>query len=234
MLERAVAVAGLPDGMLGWMTTRQCGSFGFQPDGSATVDVLERWRELERDLRDHGVDRVASAHQVHGVDVLAHGAEWSGWRRFPEGDGHFTVERGTALAVTVADCTPVFLWHPRGAIAALHAGWRGTAAGILERGLRGMEGRGFPIEECELHLGPAICGRCYEVGPEVLTAMFGVPATQKDLLDVRAVLQVQAERRGVGRVTVSPDCTRCDGERFYSHRGGDVGRQLGIIALCSS
>lgn len=233
-MELAERVVGLPDGMRGWMTTRACGSFGFQTDGTATSEVLGRWRELERDLRALGVERVASAHQVHGADVLAHGGDWSGWQRYPEGDGHITVARGTALAVTIADCTPVLVWHQGGAIAALHAGWRGTAAGILDRGLDRMEQLGFPTRECAVHLGPAICGQCYEVGPEVLTAMFGAPATGKGLLDVRAVLAAQAEARGVRRVTIDAACTRCDRDRFFSHRGGDAGRQLGIIALCSS
>ena len=234
MLERAERILGLPDEMRGWTTTRACGSFGFQSDGTAAPEVLANWRALEDDLRTLGVVRLASAHQVHGADVLTHSGQWSGWRRFPEGDGHVTVACGTALAVTIADCTPVLVWHPRGAVAALHAGWRGTASGILDRGFDAMEALGFPVEECRVHLGPAICGSCYEVGPEVLEAMFGTPASGKGMLDVRAVLAAQAERRGAAKVTIDSACTRCDQDRFYSHRGGDAGRQLGIITLCSS
>lgn len=234
VLERAEPISGLPAGIVGWTTTRANGSFGFRPDGTAAVEVRSRWTALMASLEPLGVSRLASAHQVHGADVLAHADSWSGWVRHAEGDGHITVARGTALAVTIADCTPVFLWHEDGVIAALHAGWRGTAAGILERGLDRMEALGVSIAECRVHLGPAICGRCYEVGPEVLAAIHGTPATGKALLDVRAVLAGQAARRGVRHVTVDRSCTRCDNTRFYSHRAGDDGRQLGIIALRSS
>lgn len=233
-LNRAEVVPGLPAGVLGWTTTRACGSFGFHPDGTADTDVAARWDQLDEALRLHGIGRLASAHQVHGADVLVHASPWEGRVRFPEGDGHITTVPGTALAVTIADCTPVLIWHEAGAVAALHAGWRGTAAGILNRGLDLMDALGFPPSECHVHLGPAICGRCYEVGPEVLTAVHGVPAVEKGFLDVRAVLATQAARRGVGRCTIDPACTRCDRDRFFSHRGGDLGRQLGIIALQSA
>ena len=149
-------------------------------------------------------------------------------------DGHLTTTPGTALAVTIADCTPVFIAHPGGAVAALHAGWRGTAARILDAGLDGLTALGFPADECVVHLGPSICGPCYEVGPEVLSAVYGAPASEKGQLDVREVLREQAWRRGVHHISVSSDCTRCHADRFFSHRGGDQGRQLGVIALQSS
>lgn len=146
-------------------------------------------------------------------------------------DGHFTTTPGTAAAVTIADCTPVFIAHPRGAVAALHAGWRGTAARIVDVGLDLFERAGFPPSECRVHLGPAICGSCYEVGPEVLTAMHGNAAHEKGFLDVREVIVRQLVARGAQQVSVTSSCTRCDNDRFYSHRAGDAGRQLGVIAL---
>jgi len=84
-----------------------------------------------------------------------------------------------------------------------------------------------------VHLGPAICRDCYEVGPEVLEAITGVQAKAKGLLDVRAILAEQAARLGVTELSISPFCTRHHGDRFFSHRGGDEGRQLGVIALPS-
>ncbi len=224
---------GLPDGMHAWTTTRSMGSFGLaslEPAG----DVIARWDALTTALQSHGVERLASAAQVHGAVVATHANGWRGWLRLRGVDGHATATAGTALAVTVADCTPVFMWHPRGAVAALHAGWRGTAGRILGVGLELLAAQGFPAEECSVHLGPSICGSCYEVGPEVLEAVHGRPTKAKGLLDVRAVLAEQAERHRVASLTVSRSCTRCDNERFFSHRAGDWGRQLGLIALQSS
>jgi YfiH family protein len=215
---------------MGWTTTRDAGSFGLA--SSAPVDeCMSRWSGLLDALGALGVHRLASASQVHGSDVVQHDGMWRGWLRQRGVDGHITSTPGTALAVTVADCTPVFLAHPRGVVAALHAGWRGTASGILDVGLDAMSALGCAPAECHVHLGPSICGKCYEVGPEVFEAIHGVRPPGKGLLDVRSILAERALRRGVQRVTVSQFCTRCDQSRFFSHRGRDEGRQLGVIAL---
>lgn len=232
-LEAAAPVNALPAGISAWTTTRDNGSYGMGSDEPVGL-VMSRWALLESELHARGIDRLACAHQVHGADVATHGGNWSGWLRQRGVDGHITVTPGTALAVTVADCTPVFVAHPAGAIAALHAGWRGTAAHILSVGLGRLAALGFPSSECAVHLGPAICGPCYEVGPEVLQAVTGRPATGKGYLDTRAVLAEQAAKLGVQEITISTFCTRCHNDRFYSHRAGDWGRQLGVIALASS
>lgn len=198
----------------------------------AVGDVMTRWSALQEALALRGVSRLVSAHQVHGAVVSRHqGHGWTGWLRQRGVDGHVSTVPGTALAVTIADCTPILIGHPRGAIGALHAGWRGTAAGILDVGLDLLSSLGFPAEECAVYLGPAICGPCYEVGPEVLTAVTGEPTLTKGYLDVRAVLTERARKRGVAFVTAETACTRCDQAHFFSHRGGDVGRQLGVVCL---
>ena len=223
-------VQSLPAGIRAWTTWRADGSFGLgssEPVG----EVMDRWSALQDRLASFGVERLASAHQTHEAVVARHEAGWRGWLRMRGVDGHFTTAPGTALCVTIADCTPVFVAHPRGAVAALHAGWRGTAARILDVGLDLFEACGFPASECSVHLGPSICGACYEVGPEVLSSIHGVPATSKGLLDVRAVLAAQAGARGVRDLSVSESCTKCDNDRFFSHRAGDPGRQLGIMVL---
>ncbi len=216
--------------MLSFTTGRAEGSFGMG-SSEPVHEVIARWSHLQDQLAGHGVDRLAAAHQVHRAVVASHDAGWSGWLRMRGVDGHFTTKRGTAAAVTIADCTPVFIAHPEGAVAALHAGWRGTADRIVDVGLDLFERAGFSVAECQVHLGPAICGRCYEVGPEVLTALYGRPARGKGLADVRAVLAGQLADRGVKHVSITTSCTRCDNLRFFSHRAGDAGRQLGVIAL---
>lgn len=229
----AVPAHGLDGGVTAFTTGRATGSFGLG-SSEPVESVMARWGALRHALAAAGVRRLATAHQVHGRTVVRHGGGWHGWLRGDDADGHVTNVPGTALAVTVADCTPVLVSHPAGAIAALHAGWRGTAAGILNEGLDALEALGYPAVECAVVLGPAICGQCYEVGPEVLSAIHGRAFDHKALLDVRAVLVDQAQRRGVHRLTVDTTCTRCDNDRFFSHRAGDVGRQLGVIALNAS
>ncbi len=233
MLSSAVEVEGLPDGIRGWTTTRAAGSFGLG-SGESVGAVMDRWSALQDALATVGATSLATASQVHEGTVAIHNASWTGWLRQRGVDGHVTTIRGRALAVTVADCTPVFVAHPDGAVAALHAGWRGTAARILDVGLDAMEALGFPAAECAVHLGPAICGACYEVGPEVLSAVTGRAVDHKGLLDVREVLAQQATDRRVHALTVAQACTRCQNDRFYSHRAGDAGRQLGIIVLGAS
>lgn len=233
LLSTCEIVPGLGDAVSAWTTTRASGSFGL--GGAAPVgEAVGRWEALAGELTLGGIPRLASAHQVHGAEVLTHGDGWRGWLRALGADGHVTTTPGTALAVTIADCTPILVAHPAGAIAALHAGWRGTAAGILSVGLDRLAAMGYPADECAMHLGPAICGACYEVGPEVLSALTGRPAQAKGHVDVRLLLAEQAAAQGVRAISVSQWCTRCHRERFFSHRGGDFGRQLGIIALQSS
>jgi hypothetical protein len=130
----------------------------------------------------------------------------------------------------VADCVPVFLTWP-GGYGLLHAGWRGTAAGVLEAGLAAT---GVPMERVRVHLGPAIGGCCYEVGPEVAEAVYrtrgGPPAGEAEgalrrgrgdrwLLDLRSSLRARAAAVGVeaDRVSASACCTAC-GEGFHSFR----------------
>lgn len=229
-LASAIHVDGMPEGVRAFTTTRAAGSFGLVSSES-TVAVHNRWSALQDDLAALGVYRLASASQVHGADVVRHHGSWRGWLRERGVDGHLTNVPGTALAVTVADCTPVFIAHPSGVIAALHAGWRGTAAGILNVGLDALAELGCPADECVVHLGPSICGACYEVGPEVFEALVGVRPAAKGLIDVRAVLADQATRRGVRELRQSDRCTLHHNDQLYSHRAGDEGRELGVILL---
>jgi len=209
-------------------TTRDAGSFavaGAEPVG----DVMARWSRLREALGAAG-RRFATASQVHGARVLAHGAGWAGWLRADAADGHLSTDRATSFAVTVADCVPVFVAHPGGAAALLHAGWRGTVAGIVPAAIHLLAERGLPAAELRVHAGPAICGRCYEVSPDVHALLTGRTVAAPTPVDLRAVIAQQAHALGVRTVTTSERCTRCDNDRFFSHRAGDAGRQLGVLA----
>jgi YfiH family protein len=214
-------------GVRAFTTTRMSGSFGLMTD-EPVRDVTARWAQLRRELRSGG-PRLATATQCHGTNVLVHQSGWEGWLRADDADGHATVQRGTALAVTVADCVPVFIAHPSGAIALLHSGWRGTAAGIVARGIAVLQQLGIRADELCLHTGPAICGDCYEVSGDVYERLTGRNPGAPRTIDLRALIADQARACGVTQITTSPSCTRCDNDRFYSHRAGDAGRQLGVM-----
>jgi polyphenol oxidase len=222
------AVPELSDlGFHAFTTTREAGSFNvMSPEPAA--DVMARWYGLV-DYVGRWAPRFATARQVHGAVVHRHDGGWAGWLRAPEGDGHFAASPGTAMAVTVADCVPVFLAHPAGAAAMIHAGWRGTAAGILGQGIACFREAGLEPEDLALHLGPSICGTCYEVGPDVYQELTGRSVDRPTCADLRALLASQAAALGVRRISTSPWCTRCHNDRFFSHRCGDRGRQLGVI-----
>lgn len=214
-------------GVVAFTTTRAAGSFG-TASGEPVGTVMGRWSALQDGLR-QWTPRLATAQQVHGAEVIAHVAGWEGWLRGTAADGHVANARGTALAVTVADCVPVFVAHPSGAVALLHSGWRGTVARILDTGVRALHSAGWPARELRVHLGPAICGDCYEVSPDVYEQLTGRAVSAPTRVDLRALLTDHAHALGVSSVTSSPYCTRCHNDRFFSHRAGDAGRQLGVI-----
>ncbi len=221
--ERVASFAVL--GLAAFTTTREAGSYGFT-DAAPVQDVNDRWFSL---LRATG-GRLASAHQVHGARVVTHQSGWDGWLRVDSADGHATAHHDTALVVTVADCVPVFLGHPNGASALLHAGWRGVASGILDAGVFALKAIGCHPRDLVMHLGPAICGACYEVGPDVFAQVMRRRSETPALVDLRALLADQARVAGIRQVEVSACCTRCHNNRFFSHRAGDGGRQVAVIA----
>ncbi len=153
----------------------------------------------------------------------------------PDADGHVTASEGVLLGVTVADCVPVFIVDPeRRVVSLLHAGWRGAVAGVLDHGLRVLaEEFGSRPDDLFLHLGPAICGDCYEVGPEVHAALGLAPAAAGSPVDLRQFLEGRAIDLGVAelKVTRSAWCTLCGDSPFFSHRRGDRARQVGFLGI---
>lgn len=215
-------------GMHAFTTTRAFGSVGTATDEPVRA-VIGRWDAIRAAAAERGVRRLATASQVHGTRVLVHHPGWEGWLRGNQADGHAAAGRGIALGVTVADCVPVFLAHPAGAIALLHSGWRGTALRIVEEGIAVLDRLGCRSAELRMHLGPAICGRCYQVSAEVAAQLTGEAASAATRVDLRALIAAHARARGVRHITTSPRCTRCDNEKFFSHRAGDAGRQVAVI-----
>ncbi len=203
------------------------GLWGDQPVG----EVMRRWRALR--AAESCLRATALGHQVHGDRVVWHDGGM-GWIHVDGVDGHATDRGGLMLTVTVADCIPVYLAAPtHGALALLHAGWRGTAARILERGVELLSSR----VRCEpydiiMHCGVGICGSCYEVGSEVMAGV-GRPADGPGPfhLDLREVLTEQGRALGLTDITVSEWCSAHDAAHFYSHRRsrGADGRMVAYL-----
>ncbi len=217
------------DGEGGAVRDLDFGLFAGAPAGA----VMKRWERLAAET---GCRSLVHARQVHGRAITLHEATPPGLLLVPPCDGHATRHPGTLLAVSVADCVPVFVVAPRArAVMLLHAGWRGVAGGILEAGVA-MLARDFGTRarDARMHLGPAICGRCYEVGRDVHEALgLARPASRAHPVDLRRVLAHRALAAGVDpeHLTISTFCTRCAGTPFFSHRGGDAGRQMAVLGI---
>ncbi len=213
-------------GVRAFTTTRASGDFGLATSDVAGANAA-RWSALAESL-DESQPGLVSAAQVHGVAIAHHDTPWTGWRQIHGFDAHVVTAHGAA-AITVADCVPVFIGHPDGPVAIVHAGWRGTAGRLLAAVIDVLASRSFAAADLRVHLGPAVCGRCYEVGPDVYEELTGWQTTRHRHVDLRALLAEQARGAGVRHVSASPWCTRCDGDRFFSHRGGDAARQIAVI-----
>jgi YfiH family protein len=191
----------------------------------------------------------ALVRQVHGADIVAVTAGGLGQgppeAKPPLGDadGLVTAEPGVVLAVLTADCAPVLLADPAAAVVgAVHAGWRGLAAGVVEAGVAAMAELGADPAGLVGLVGPAVGGCCYEVGPDVRDAVGArYPAALattrggRPALDPAAGAAQALQRAGVAQVRVAGECTVDFEERFFSHRRdhGRTGRQAGIIALAA-
>ena len=214
-------------GIRAFTTTRDAGTFslsGAEPTG----EVMSRWTLLQENLSQHA-RRLVIGRQVHGSHVITHRGGWEGLLRTGEADGHLAAERGIALAVSVADCVPIFIAHPSGLVSVLHSGWRGTVARIVDSGIKAYARLGLAPDELKMHLGPAICGRCYEVSADVRSQLTGQEANRSGNVDIRSLIAEHAAEAGVTDISVSSECTKCDNDRFFSHRAGDTGRQLAVI-----
>jgi YfiH family protein len=178
--------------------------------------------------------RLAMIRQVHGADVRRLHATPQQANGFPEFDGQATALSAVAPMVLVADCLPIAVAGV-GAVAMLHAGWRGLAAGIVAEGVRAVRelGAAGPLVAA---VGPGAGACCYEVGEDVLAAFAGhpghVPEGQK--LDLKRIARAELELAGVETVHDVRWCTICGDESLlFSHRRdhGTTGRQAGLAWL---
>lgn len=160
------------------------------------------------------------------------------------GDAVVTDRRDVLIGIQVADCVPVLLFDTvRKVVGAVHAGWRGTAEGILKKTVTIMMDR-FCSSPSDLRIaiGPSIKKCCYCVGHEVIEAVnrttgadYAAENGGKYYLDLPAANKYQAESMGIpsGNIWISGDCTFCLPEKYYSYRyaKGTAGRQYGFIGM---
>lgn len=202
--------------------------------GDDPARVAENWRRLE------GACGLAFARvrQVHGARVLRADA---GTAPVEEADAVLTTSPGVAACVSVADCVPVLLADPAtGAVAAVHAGWRGTIARIAAAAVDALAREaGAAPGRLLAAIGPSIGPCCYEVSPDLAArfrAEIGPVATggappRLDLWEANRTVLVAAGVRP-DRIEVLGRCTSCEREVFFSHRrdAGRTGRQMAFIA----
>lgn len=205
--------------------------------------------------------KLVTIRQVHSNQVAAigdealHGAlETPEGKAVLEGDGLMTGVAGVMIAVGTADCVPLLVVDTRQrVVAALHAGWRGTVAGIAERGVEKLRSEyGSRVEDLVAAVGPAIGVCCYAVGEEVRDALAARyryaddlfrkagPAVHVDLWEANRRQLLAAGLTG-GQITVVGECTACArderGERkYFSHRAehGVAGRMLSAVGVAQA
>ncbi len=214
--------------------------------GDSPENVLENYKILGRALG-FSLNRLVLTHQTHTDVVLPVGLANCDRGLLqpmePECDALITNTPGVTLAVFTADCTPILLWDPKtGAVGAVHAGWRGTAAGIGAKTVAAMVAHfGCSPSDLRAAIGPNIGMCCFETGadvPKAMEAALGTAAApfirregEKFHVDLKGLNKLWLERAGVCRIDVSTDCTACQPDRFWSHRvtGDHRGSQAGVI-----
>ena len=186
------------------------------------ADAVSRNRQILADAVGVPLEAVVQGRQVHGNRVERRATPGDQPR---EADGVATAARGLAPLILTADCLPIALIAP-GAVAMLHAGWRGLAGGVVENGVAAVRELGGD-GEIQGAIGPGAGACCYEVGDDVAAA-FGRSA---GLLDLKALAAERLAAAGVAHVHDAGLCTICsDPDLFFSHRrdGGITGRQAGV------
>ena len=191
----------------------------------------ERTRDETLAAIEPGAPPVAALRQVHSARVVTvatpgpHG----------EGDALVTTARGLALSVITADCVPVLVATPA-SVAAIHAGWRGLAAGVIPVALRELPGL---AAGARAWLGPAIGPCCYEVSEEVAAEVIAASSPEvavpgpsgRPHLDLRRAAALQLAAAGVEAVRMLGPCSRCHPELSWSYRreGKAAGRNIAYV-----
>jgi YfiH family protein len=255
-LLRSVALRGFAHGF----TTR---AGGVSAEPYASLNVGMRWGDSRDNVLENrrraaaacGADRLCLVRQVHGAGVFRVTAGTT-----PEALAQAEVDAlctdlpGVAVGIFTADCVPLLVGDPvTGAVAAIHAGWRGVVAGVAPATLAAMaEAHGGRMSDLRVALGPAIGPCCFEVGPEVVAAFDAqIPEARaagaiadgrsgggKPHIDLKRALLAQLQAAGISpaHIDAGAECTMCDpAGRFYSYRRDNTrtGQHLSLIVAAA-
>lgn len=195
-------------------------------------------------------DAIALSRQVHGTDIrlVTKDDLLAPFMPVPyEADGLITAEKDIPLIIFTADCVPILLYDPVGAvIGAVHAGWRGTVGDIAGQAVSKMARcYGCKPSDIQAAIGPCISSCCYETDSDVADAVhgllgseaeaFAVPRSDKFMVDLKGINRLLLMRAGVHaeNIEVSPECTACASEKYWSHRktNGNRGSQVSVIMM---
>jgi YfiH family protein len=228
-------------GFLHAFTTRENG-LGSRSGGNRQPDD---WSAVADAFGIH-IGRVATVNQVHGENIVRVDELNIDRSRSIHADALMTDVPGLAVGVETADCVPVLLFDPaRPAVAAVHAGWRSTVKKIVQKAVNRMheEFRSDPSKLIAA-IGPAICGKCYEVDEPVIGPVQEAFSFWRDVAVPRGVDRwsldlVKANRHellqiglAAKNIHVAGMCTSCRKDLFYSYRAeGKTGRMLSVIML---
>jgi hypothetical protein len=171
--------------------------------------------------------------QVHGsknIEVKENGSVLG-----LEGDALFTAQERKVLTIQVADCVPIALTSNCGAIALIHAGWKGLLNGVIENASETLQ-KEFPGDQLAV-VGPHIGVCCYEYGRQDLdsfiemfgTSVAGVTNSLADSLDLMAIVRVILEKRGIELAYKDGSCTSCD-SKFWSYRSSGTQKRQSLFA----
>jgi len=213
------------------------------PSGTGPKDdpasIQENYARLEANAGIRGTR--CYVHQVHSAELVRveAGVPHENSR---QADALWSDDPARSLSVRVADCVPVLLATENGAcVAVVHAGWRGVAAGIVPLTAKKLMSAA-PGAALVAAIGPAICGKCFEIDGEVLLTfktkfpqhtVLGHGSSRKGWVDLRACIGGQLAKCGVpdSRIDTTNLCSRCESELFFSHRrnGPRSGRMAALI-----
>jgi len=237
---------------IGGVSTGPCASLNFKvSDGDAAGDVEENMARTGRLLR-FDAARLFTVNQVHGDRVVVVEDKsgvasllYDGER--PEADAILTNKKELAIGVLTADCVPIILVDPvQEVVGIVHAGWRGTVAVICRKAVTEMMNHfGSHGDDISAAIGPAIGPCCYEVGEDVALHFRTGPFQEKQVivesdsgrlhLDLQKANRLLLREAGIGdaNISVSPFCTSCNSDLFFSYRrdGAPTGRQLSFIVM---